>query len=392
MVAMANHAFAMDHDNHLSAFILNPFGVKRDSVQVTLKSPVAEKENDFFPDALSFFSSNVCLAGGEDRKKGYSKEKNEQASTELSFDPNGANLRGEKRGSKKKKKYVEVFEKNEDEEFICPYNCPDKYSNKRGRMVGYHIQRRHDKDFNLQTFDPAKVDLDVWIPHRSKKNNRKKVADVFKKNGQGKFECPYNCPDNYAHKNGDTIVMHIKRRHDPSFKLQTFDCEKADLNRYILQKRKKYGYVFEKNEDGAFMCPYNCRHNYAHKKGQHVVQHICKMHDRDFSVQRFNRKEADLDAWISTYKTYVDVFTKNGQGEFECPYNCPDGYAHKKAKEVAAHIRARHNKKFSLKTFDPKIVDLDEYIPPKRRTGRKRKSVVDDEDKKRKKKKRKLTI
>jgi len=77
---------------------------------------------------------------------------------------------------KTKKRYADIFEKNERDEFECPYDCPDDYANERGDLVGLHIQRRHDKDFDLQTFDPDEADLDAWIPR--KKAGRKRNPSI----------------------------------------------------------------------------------------------------------------------------------------------------------------------------------------------------------------------
>jgi len=140
---------------------------------------------------------------------------------------------------KREKKYVEVFEKNESGEFICPYNCPDEYTHKVGNNVGKHIKARHDKKFNLHTFDRNIVDLDTWIPRNALGGVfSRKYADVFAQNNNVQYECPYNCPDEYTHKNGQLVVSHIKRRHDKAFDLQTFDEDEADLNAWIPPRKK----------------------------------------------------------------------------------------------------------------------------------------------------------
>lgn len=93
------------------------------------------------------------------------------------FDPVGANLDAwipPKSGWESRKKCVDVFTKNEGEKFECPFNCPEGYVNKKGALVIQHIKARHDKTFNLQTFDSMKVDLDTYIPW---KKNAEKMAE-----------------------------------------------------------------------------------------------------------------------------------------------------------------------------------------------------------------------
>jgi len=182
----------------------------------------------------------------------------------------------------------------------------------------------------------------------------------------------------------------------------------------VPEKRKKRRYykdVFKKNEKEEFMCPYNnC--DYAKKRSQEVVCHIRARHDPNFNLKTFDRVTADLSAFIPQKKRgrpkgrkgnkrYEDVFKKNEKEEFMCPYNCPDKYTHKKGNYVARHIRARHNKAFSLQEFDAKTIDLSASILRKKRrksSGEKRKRVDliekdgDREEEKRKKKERKKAI
>jgi len=218
-----------------------------------------------------------------------------------------------------------------------------------------------------------------------RKKTKKRYVDVFEKNDDDEFICPYNCPENYTIKRGQALVSHIQRRHDKNFNLQTFDHEKNDLNAYIsrkgkdIRRGKKYAEIFEKNEGGQYMCPYNCRDDYANKKGNNVVKHITRRHNPDFELQTFERQKEDLEAWISRGNNglirYADVFKKNDNNEFECPYNCRDNYTHKKGQPVSTHIKARHDPNFDLKTFDSKKSDLDAWIPP-RKTELKRNSSI----------------
>jgi len=136
-----------------------------------------------------------------------------------------------------KRKYKDVFEKNEHDEFMCPYNCPDEYTHENGLNVLSHIRARHDKTFHVQTFDYTTANLDAWIP-RQRKRRKQGYLTVFKVNKKGKFECPYNCPDKYADVIGGAVVLHARKRHDSNFDLQTFDAEKADLDALIPQKRQ----------------------------------------------------------------------------------------------------------------------------------------------------------
>ena len=232
---------------------------------------------------------------------------------------------------------------------------------------------------------------------KSRKKTIKRYADVLEKNEKGEFECPYNCSYEYAHKDGRVVALHIKRRHDPGFDLQTFDLKTVDLNAWIPRKQeKRYADVFEKNERGEFECPYNCSDDYTHERGDLVGQHIRVRHDKGFNPQTFDPDEADLDAWIPRKKAgrkkrCEDVFNKNEKGEFECPYNCRDEYTNKKGKDVVRHIKTRHDKDFDLYKFDPSEVDLNVWIPQQCNGGRKRKRKTGG-TKSRLKKKRKLKI
>jgi len=353
----------------MELFIENPFDKKQeDEIQLTLDLFVTQ-ENGFFAES------------GKKRDCVFDKGQND-----LAFE-SPANvithaLPKRQLKKKKRKRYVDVFNKNENNEYLCPYNCPYDYAHKRLYDVVGHIKRRHDKDFDLQIFDPDEVDLDVWIPRKEKR-----YADVFKENEDGEFECPYNCLDEYAHKEGRMVVQHIKRRHGLDFNLQTFDAAKADLDAWTLRKKnsggkKKYADVFEKNKDREFECLYNCPDEYAHKKGKMVVQHIKARHNKNFDLHTFDPDEVDLDAWIPRKKAgrkkrYEDVFKKNKKGKFECPYNCPDEYANKKGNFVVRHIKVRHDLDFDLYKFDHQKVDLNAWIPRKK-TGLKRKCKTDD--------------
>jgi len=315
------------------------------------------------------------------------------------------------------KRHKDVFEKNKNGAFECPYNCPDEYENKNSENVIDHIQARHDKTFRLQTFDPVTADLNAYIPRKKagrrnrssgKKNKRKMYVNVFEKNEDGQYGCPYNCPDNYAHARGDLVIKHIKSRHDKDFDLQIFDKEKADLNVYISRKikwgGKTYNDVFDKNKDNEYECPYHCPEHYTHKRGDCVVGHIKARHTKDFDLQTFDCIKADLDVYIpwksrwKRHRDYVDVFEKNEDDKYTCPYNCRHNYTSKYGKDVVRHIKTKHNENFKLQTFNSQVADLNAWIPRKKDGARKRKrkhSIAKDgdiEDKKRKKKKRKLTI
>jgi len=364
--------------------IENPFDKKQeDDVQLRLDVSVAQ-ENGFFAES------------GEKRDCVFDKGQND-----LVFE-SPANvithaLPKRQLKKKKRKRYVDVFNKNEDGEFECPYNCPENYAHNQGKCVIKHIKARHDSTFDLQTFNPTIVNLDAWIPRKKCGYKKKKYEDVFEKNENGEFECSYNCLNDYSHKEGRLVITHIKARHDKDFDLQTFDPRVADLNVWIPRgRRKRYADVFEKNEDGRFVCPYNCPENYAHNRGDIVIKHIKARHDKKFDLKTFDLNNIDLDIWVSRKKkwgnkNYNDVFEKNKEEKFECPYHCPDNYAYKDGRDVVSHIKRRHDPGFSLQTFDPDEVDLDAWIPRKK-TGFKRKRFLQDVDTGRKKKKRKFRI
>ena len=271
----------------------------------------------------------------------------------------------------KKALYDEKFKKNKDNKFMCPYNCPEDYTNKRGDVVAVHVKARHDENFDIRTFDSEKVDLNAYILLVQSKKN--KYVDVFEKNEIGRFMCPYNCPDNYVSTRGADVIQHIRARHDKGFDLQTFDKEKIDTDVYIPRKRGRRDFedIFEKNENDEFMCPYNCPDDYAHKKGQWVMSHIRKRHDQTVTKCAFDRHKLDPDAYIPKVelKKYVDVFEKNENDTFRCPYNnCQ--YAKPHGSEVVVHIRRRHNKLFNLQTFNRENENLNAYIPLKKNCKR----------------------
>jgi len=139
-------------------------------------------------------------------------------------------------GKNGRKGYDDVFEINEDGKFMCPYNCPDAYANEKGLRVAQHIKARHDTNFNLQTFNGEKADLNVYIPRKKKVRGAKRYSDVFEKNKYGEYKCPYSCPDKYVHKDGNIVRNHIRRRHDPDFNLQTFNPDEDNLNSWIPLK------------------------------------------------------------------------------------------------------------------------------------------------------------
>jgi len=295
------------------------------------------------------------------------------------FDAEQANLDAyvprKKRGGKMGRKgYANVFEKNENDEFECPYNCPENYAHKQGRCVYSHVRRRHDSEFQVQTFDPTKVDLNVYKSRKKESGGNIRFHDIFEKNRDNEFMCPYNCPEEYTHVKGNRVAIHIRKRHDKSFLVATFNRDLIDLDVYIPPEKSglKRGYIdiFEKNEDGEFVCPYNCQDKCAKKHGDHIVTHIKRRHDPNFSLQTFDPTIANLNAWIPRKhegirgkKTYGNVFERNAYGQYECPFNCPDKYAHASGQAVGAHIQRRHDKDFNLETFDPAIVDLNAYIP-----------------------------
>jgi len=296
----------------------------------------------------------------------------------------------------KNEKYVGVFEQNEIVEFKCPYNCPDNYAHEHGKSLVAHIKRRHDPAFDLQTFNIDVVDLNAWIP-RKQGGHKKRYVDVFEKNERDEFVCPYNCSNEYTHKNGKMVVQHIKRRHNPEFDMQTFDPETANLNAWIPRgKKKKYTDVLMKNENGEFECPFNCPVRYVNKYGSNVIQHIKARHDKDIDLQNFDKDKADLDTWIlwkqTWKKRYKDVLEKNQEDEFECPYNCPENYTHKKGRIIVQHIKRRHDSNFDLESFDRVLANLDAWIPRKKTGGRKRKRSTSSAGSNRLKKKRKLKI
>jgi len=332
MVAMASHVIAMDKDNRLF-FIENPFDKKQDNnEQQSLQTPIpAGGVNNVFN-----------IKGGVEHQVQEAEPCRHQR------------IRSHK----------DVFEKNEEGEFECPYNCPDAYAHELGRCVVQHIKRRHDEEFNLQTFDLQKVDLDTWIPRK------RKYADICKQNEKGQYECPYNCPDEYAHKNIRRVVRHIKVRHDQAFDKLTFDVETANLDLYISRKvetggRKTYNDICEKNGKGEYVCLYNnC--NYAKKRGLEIGTHIRRRHDKEFVLKNFDQQTADLDACILKKKEvsrkYDTVFERNENGDFMCPYNCPEGYTHQKGSAVVKHIKRRHDSNFYFQTWNLATADLDEYI------------------------------
>jgi len=211
-------------------------------------------------------------------------------------------------------------------------------------------------------------------PIRRATKSLKKVSysHVFEVNKQGAYECPYNCPDNYAHENGKSVIEHIKRRHNETFGIKTFEPDEADLSAYIPRKRttggkRIYDDICERNNRGNYICPYNnCK--FATKSGKEVGKHIRVRHDADFDLQAFNCETTNLDAWIPYKKKYADICKKNEKGEFECPFNCPDAYANKNVKVVSQHIRARHDKDFDVQAFDPETTDLNIYIARKAET------------------------
>jgi len=272
---------------------------------------------------------------------------------------------------KRAKKYADVFEKNDDGAFLCPYDCA--YTHRQGKRMGRHIKSRHDKNFDLQTFDPTTVDLDAYVPTKKKRH-----VDVFEVNENDEYMCLYKCRDNYVNTNGDRVVQHIKERHDKNFGLQTFDRDTADLDVYINRKkgRKRYVDVFEKNEHDKFMCPYNnCPDNYTHIKGPEVASHIKRRHNKCFRLEKFDRQKADLNAWIprvrtsrqKRLRTCDDVFEKNENEEYVCPYYCPDNYTHSVGREVERHIRVRHDLQYNRDTFNCESIDLEAWIPRKAR-------------------------
>jgi len=278
----------------------------------------------------------------------------------------------EKKVKKRKRRYVDVFKKNENDELMCPFNCPDNYAHKEGRNVASHIKVRHNKKFRLKSFDPQKANLNAWIP-RKVGGYKKKYVDVFDLNEDGQFLCPYNCSDDYAHKRGAEVVAHIHRKHSKDFYLQTFDRDAADLDASLLRKNsnvKKYSFAFKQNGNGEFECPYNCPDHYANKYGSVVIEHIKRRHDPDFDLQTFDPKVDNLNTYIkrkrNTRINYDGVFEQNEDGEFECPYHCPDKYTNIKAKEVSGHVRRRHCPGFNPETFDRQTANLSRYILPKK--------------------------
>ena len=91
----------------------------------------------------------------------------------------------------KKRRYVDVFKKNENGEFKCPYSCPDNYAHNQGKWVVQHIKRRHDKGFDLQTFNPTIANLDVWIPRKKvgrKRNPLIRSGELLRMLGKRKRE------------------------------------------------------------------------------------------------------------------------------------------------------------------------------------------------------------
>ena len=345
---VASYVAAMEDSSHLSCFIKNPFDKKQEeNVQLTLDIPVADKNDNYFIENTEGQNNQKSMSWYQHRPKKKTKKRSVQKKGRLV-------------------RSADVFKKNKDGDFVCPYNCPDKHTYKSGSGLVRHIKRRHDQKFDLQTFNPDETDLDAWIPRKIEKT----YFNVFEKNEDRQYECPYNCPDEYAHKQGKMVVQHIKRKHDKDFNLQTFDSTKADLDVWI-RGEKWHVDVFEKNDSGEWICPYNCPDNYVHKEGRYIFHHIKSRHDKGFDLQIFDRATANLNAWIPRKikggkKRYTDVFEKNEEGRFLCPYNCPDGYAYKQGKCVVHHIKSRHDKDFDLQTFDEETANLEAWIPRKR--------------------------
>ena len=371
IATIASYVVAMDKD-HLSFLIKNPFDKQqKDEGQISLGAPMGlNKDNNFFVE------QNQDNTPEEQRDSCFARPESKEVNLLILSPP----IRRVSRMTKKVL-YRQKFKKNDSDAFECPYNCPDSYTNKRGDRIEGHVKARHDKGFDLYTFDVSIADLDVYIP-RKRVRIEKKYAEVLEKNEKGEFECPYDCPDDYAHKKGGKVAEHIQRRHDPGFNLQTFDLKEVNLNIYIPRKKKsvrgtkKHSDVFEKNEDGKFECPYNCPKEYTNKGGAEIVRHIKKRHDKNFNLQTFDHEKNDLNAYIPSKieKYYVDVFEKNEDEQFVCPYNCPKKYVHKKGRYVFIHIKRRHDPEFNLQTFDRETADLDKWVS---RKSKKRKRPMD---------------
>ena len=356
MVIVVNYAIAMDSDNFLD-LIENPFNRARED-NITLHTPLPMEKN-----TTPFFSKKT--SNSYERKKEARRSRKKV----------GVQMMQEQ-GVYIEKRYVDILEKNKDGQYCCPYNCPDKYTHKKAKVVASHIKRRHDKDFDRFTFDPKTANLNVWISLCAE-GKKRKYTDVFETNEDDEYECPYNC--SYANKRGDLVASHIKRNHYKDFSVQTFDLENIDMNACIQKKKAKretvisiYDKKFEINEDDEYMCPYYCPEQYSHEKGKMVVEHIKARHDSSFNSQTFDPEHDDLSVYIRPKrrggrkrKGHIGVFKKNEDGEFKCPYNCPDNYAHKDSRTLIGHIKRRHDPVFDRQTFDRQTANLDAWIPKK---------------------------
>jgi len=402
LVLVGNQVVAMN--KRIPFFIENPFDKKQeDNVQLTLHTPLAGGE-DFSSLSEKKFDVHNCecefgyrdtpsqsfnvedLQGAPPVPPPFVQLQLMRAQTKRRSGKKTVVSQEQRQGitslPKEELKLATVFEKNENGEYECPYNCPDEYTHKKAKMIAQHIRRKHDKTFKVKTFDAKKIDLNAYIFPKPRKKSKKGYADVFEKNENGEFECPYHCPDRYKQKNGSALCKHIQGRHDPEFKLQTFNRAKANLNVWIPRKKgkpgpRRYKVVFKKNGSGDYMCPYNCPDNKPYTRGPHVVRHIKRRHDPLFNLQTFDRETANLDAWIprkkapgpkKRQKPYRDVFDENDDGEFECPYNNCD-YTNKSGDVVINHIKRRHDPAFKLQKFDVETADLNAFIPLKKRRG-----------------------